>query len=300
LVVDRGGVLEFRRESLREQLHYGVPIAISVGVLRVNRWVDRYVIGFLMPFDAVGVYTNCSRELPVVRTIPHGATTGLIPQLTRLYTAGDHAGFVALWESLMAKVAMLAFPAFALTFVAAPDLVALLFTEDYLSGVGIFRLYLLVLPLRLCIYGGILRAMGDTRTFVRVITLALVTNLVLNYPLYLVMGWYGPAVATVLSEVLTIVLLTGKAATTLSVSALDIFPWRRLARTGLVACVCALPAFFVLQLPIARALRLLIATPAYLAVYVAVALLSRVMTRSDLTYLWSLVGGGEGSSGARA
>lgn len=275
---------------LRAQLAYGLPQAGSVGVQRFNRWVDKYTVGLLMPFDAVGVYTNCSRELPVVRDIPNGATTGMIPELTRRYTRGDTEGFLSLWRGLMTKVSLIAFPAFAFTFTAAGELIELLFTAEYLGGLWLMRIYLLVLPLRLCIYGGVLRAMGDTKTFLRSIAVATGVNLVLNYPLFLLWGWYGPAIATLVSELLTIALLVGKSAEYLQVTVLRVFPLAPLARTAVAAALPCIPCVWAVHTDLPAAMRLLLAAACYLLTFLICSRALRVLGASDFRYLGSLVG----------
>ncbi len=292
LMVERHLPLRVDWRQLKAQLSYGWPQAASVGVQRFNRWIDKYTIGLLMPFDAVGVYTNCSRELPVVRNIPNGATTGIIPELSKRHSEGDSEGFLALWRALMVKVSLFAFPAFAFTFTMAPALIEVLFTKEYLSGVGLFRLYLLVLPLRLCIYGGILRAMGDTRTLLRSIIVATVLNLVLNYPLFLLMGWNGPALATVISEVVTIVLLVGKSAQYLGTKVLNVFPWAELGRAALATLFATVPCWAVTLLQLPAVLSLVLAAVVFLPSFVLIGRQLGVISRRDYQYLVSLLGRG--------
>ena len=289
LALDRDLPLKPDWSKLGDQLSYGLPQAASVGVQRFNRWVDKYTVGLLMPFDQVGVYTNCSRELPVIRNIPNGATTGLIPELSKLHSRGDTKTFLSLWQGLMVKVALFAFPAFASTFTLASALVEVLFTKEYLSGVGLFRVYLLVLPLRLCIYGGILRAMGDTRTFLKTVAITTALNLALNYPLFLVMGWYGPAVATVVSEVLAIALLVHKSSKYLATSTIAVFPWGALAKTALATTLATLPCWGVSQLELPALLRLFLGALTFLPSYVVLGWWYGVISRDDIRYLSSLL-----------
>jgi O-antigen/teichoic acid export membrane protein len=288
LMVERGGPLRVVGSTLRKQLSYGMPFAVSLGVGKINRWLDKYMVGILMPMNAVAVYSACSRELPVVSDVPHGSTTALIPTLTRCHAADDKDRFVDIWRALMSKTALLMFPIFSVSFVLAPEIVAVLFTEEYLDGTGIFRLYLLLMPMRLCIYGGILRALGDTQMFMKVMLAVTLLNVVGNIVLFQLLGWVGPAVSSVLAHALTVILLLRYAARLLERSPWSIFPWSWLFRVAVVAGLSAVPVYFISLLEFSAILRLGMGLGAYLAAYLFLGAVSGILRRSDLHYLMTL------------
>ena len=288
LVVDRQGSLSVNGAYLKKQLSYGMPFAVSLGVGKINRWLDKYMVGILMPMNAVAVYSACSRELPVVSDVPHGSTTALIPTLTLCHAAEDKSRFVEIWQALMSKTALLMFPIFSVCFVLAPEIVVVLFTEKYLDGTGIFRLYLLLMPLRLCIYGGILRALGDTKMFMKVMIGVTLLNVVGNVLFFHWIGWTGPALSSVLTHALTVILLLRYAAHLLGRSPWSIFPWSRLVPVAVLSGLSAVPVIFLSTLELSALARLGLGLSSYLVVYVILGMIGGVLKRSDLTYLYSL------------
>jgi O-antigen/teichoic acid export membrane protein len=288
VAVDRSGPMSVVGSYLKKQLSYGMPFAVSLGVGKINRWLDKYMVGILMPMNAVAVYSACSRELPVVSDVPHGSTTALIPTLTLCHAANDKNRFVEIWQELMSKTALLMFPLFSVCFALAPEIVAVLFTEAYLDGTGIFRLYLLLMPLRLCIYGGILRALGDTKMFMKIMIGVTFLNVIGNVVLFQLIGWGGPALSSVLTHALTVILLLRYAARLLERSAWSVFPWARLCRVAVVSGLSVIPVVFLSFMEVSALARLGVGLSTYLFVYLLLGLVSGVLKRSDLTYLYSL------------
>ena len=81
----------------------------------------------------------------------------------------------------------------------APQIMTVLYSEKYLPGTNVFRIYSLVLLFRTTYYGMVLNALGKTRTILRASIATMVSNLVLDYVLYKLLGLMGPAIATLLS-----------------------------------------------------------------------------------------------------
>ena len=285
LVIERGTELRLVGANIRKQLSYGMPFAVSLGVGKINRWLDKYIVGILMPMNAVAVYGVCSRELPVVSDVPHGSTTALIPILTRCHAAGDKQRFVEIWQALMSKTALLMFPIFAVSFVMAPEMITVLCTDAYLDGTNIFRMYLLLMPLRLCIYGGILRALGDTKYFMKVMLTVTALNVVGNFALFEWIGWTGPALSSVLTHALTVILLIGYAGKLLNRSAFTIFPWLWLLRVAALAGLSTIPLFFLPLDDQGAGLRLGVGLAVYVLGYLGLGLLSKTLRGGDLRYL---------------
>ena len=185
----------------------------------------------------------------------------------------------------MSKTALLMFPIFALSYVLAPEIVTVLFTEAYLDGTDIFRMYLLLMPLRLCIYGGILRALGDTQYFMKVMLGVTALNVVGNFALFQWIGWTGPALSSVLTHALTVILLIRYAGRLLGRPSLSLFPWMWLLRVAIVAGLSVIPLFFIPLDASSAGVRLGIGLGVYVFGYLALGLLSRTLRMDDLRYL---------------
>ena len=206
---------------------FSIPIGLAglVGTLTLE--CDKLVIGKLMDTETLAIYTNAARELPFT-IIASSLTAVLLPQLARRLKDKRAKEAIELWKTTV-ELSYIIISFFVTTLIVyAPQIMTILYSEKYIPGVGIFRVYSAVLLLRVTYFGMILNASGRTKFILYSSIITLLVNIVLDILLYQIMGILGPAVATFLS------IFTAQMAQLLSTSRLigiplsAIFPWRRL------------------------------------------------------------------------
>jgi O-antigen/teichoic acid export membrane protein len=289
--IERGGLSGDAREgwSIRELFSYGAPLSASLIVGKLNVQIDKYMILYLLTPAAFAVFTVGAVELPLVSSLAYSVTTALVPTLVKAHQAGDTARFVALWHGSMTKVAAIMMPLFVFFMIFAEPTMRVFFSSSYEGAALPFRVYLCLLPLRLCGYGAVVRAVGETKPVLLAAGAGLVTNLVLNYPLYTLFGMAGPAMASVLAQCVAIGILLWCIKQRLNVR--EIFPVRPVTKALVIAAVSAAPAWATHGLVDEDSLRLLVGVLCYLPTYLALSLWSGVVTRGDLRYVKELVTG---------
>jgi O-antigen/teichoic acid export membrane protein len=80
----------------------------------------------------------------------------------------------------------------------APDLLVVVFGQTYLESTPIFRVYLLMLPIRIVYFSIIYQAYGKSMLILGRSLLALFLNVILSVPLALWIGPIGAALSTVI------------------------------------------------------------------------------------------------------
>ena len=81
--------------------------------------------------------------------------------------------------------------------VTAPDVMAILYGEAYRESHKVFRIYLLLLPIRIVIFGAVFQAAGRTDLLLKRAIIALVANVVLSVIFARLFGYVYIATATV-------------------------------------------------------------------------------------------------------
>lgn len=276
---------EIRRQwTIGSLFGYGVPLSITQIVGKLNVQLDKYMIAALMSAEAFAVYSAGAVELPLVPGIAYAATVALIPVLVRAGQRGDTAEFIGWWHGSMVKVAALMMPTAALLFVLAEPAVSVLFSAEYAEAAVPFRVYLGLLPLRLCAYGAVLRALGSTRPVMIASVVGLVVNAALNYPLFLAFGLTGPAWASLAAQVVQIAMLLAVIRRHLGLGWGGVFPWWPVLRAAAVAVAAAPVLWLVVPWLDGDGLRLAVGTPVYALAYVLLARVTGVLTADDLRY----------------
>jgi O-antigen/teichoic acid export membrane protein len=237
--------LSLDRKLVGNILKFSIPIGLATMVGRLSIELDKIVIGRFFTTEELAIYTNAARELPVA-IISSALTAVLMPHLVRLLKENKNKSAVELWaHSIILSYILISLVAFGvLTY--APEVMTLLYSSKYISGSSVFRIYALVLLLRVTYFGMILNSKGKTKFIFYSSLLSLILNLVLNYSFYKLFGFIGPAIATLLS--IAIVQFAQLIATSkiVNITIKSIFPWKELAKITLINVVFSI-AFFNLK-----------------------------------------------------
>ncbi len=226
-------------------LKFAIPMALASLVSSINTEMDKLIVGGLVDTDTFAIYTNAAKELPIY-IFSTSISSVVMPFVVRKVTTNDYQGTANLWKkSIVLSFYIISFCVSAL-FVFAPQVISLLYSDKYLPGVWIFRIYSLVLLFRVTYYGMVLNALGKTKTILKASIATMMINLVLDLLLYKLFGLIGPAIATLVSVAVMNVyqlLLTCKH---IGVCFTDIYPIRTMLSILFINIILG-GIFFVLQ-----------------------------------------------------
>lgn len=232
------------RPSLNKQLiravfAFSMPLGLATVVGTLNIEIDKLLIGFLMDTEQMAIYTNASKELPV-SFVAASITAVLLPQLTRMLKKERNRDALALWANATELSYMLICLIVAGVFTYAEDVMTFLYSEKYLPGLPVFRIYTLVLLLRCTYFGIILNAKGKTKEIFYAGVASLALNTVLNPLMYGIIGMTGPALATFISMFVVLLWQLFQTAKYTGVTLEQVFPFKRLGLITLVNVAFAL------------------------------------------------------------
>jgi O-antigen/teichoic acid export membrane protein len=239
------------------------------------------VSSFYQPAE-FAIYAVGAVEIPVVTVIGSAVSSVLIPRFSSHFVAGEGAQIAPIWRESIRKTALLVMPIFAFLMVFAEPFIVLFYGANYAESVGIFRVYLLLLPLRVASYGMVLQAIGRTRPILRGSLYYLLGNAGLNLALVGPLGLVGPAWATVIATFLLAGYLLVHVSRELAAPITTLLPWRSIARVLLVALLAGGVCLPILLWDSPDIVRLLTAAPMYFVVFGAIALASKTLTSDDL------------------
>ena len=239
--------VSFDWSLIKKIFAFSIPMGLSAIVGTISVEVDKLMIGRFFDTEQLAIYTNAGKELPLT-IIATSITAVLLPQMVRKMKAGKNEDAVSLWRNCTEMSYI--FIAFFVTalIVFAPQVISVLYSDKYLPGVAVFRIYSAVLLLRVTYFGIALNAMGKTRLIFYCAVGTMLLNVALNYLFYLALGFIGPAIATFISicviQLLQLI-LTSKAT---NVPFSRIFPWKQLLLHSLVNLAWGVPCYAVLHI----------------------------------------------------
>lgn len=194
--------IKFEWTLTKQIFDYSLPIGISSIIGTISLYLDKLIIGRLMSIEHVALYSIAGKELPIA-IITSSLTAVLLPRFISLFDNGKEKIALDVWKkSITISFALMAFFATSM-FVFAPHVVVLLYSDKYLPAVGIFRIYSILLLIRCTYFGMGMTAAGKTKYIMHISSFSLVINIVLNLVLFYLVGFAGPAVATVIATILS-------------------------------------------------------------------------------------------------
>jgi len=245
-------------QGMGELLRCAWVIGLGDAIGGLSRSVDRLVVLGLFAVDTFGLYHVGAIEVPVSMLLS-AVITVLIPEVSQRHQAGDLEGVAELWRRAIGRLALIVFPVFFFLFAFAGSVIAVYLPAHLGASEWVFRIFLLVLPLRCAVYNPVLVGLGRASWAAWGAAVDLTLNLILSVGLALwlqslVPAWafLGPAGATVLATYVQVSVLMCAISRELRRPLSRLLPWGRLMRLC-GGCLVAVLVSRVAAAPVAGA-----------------------------------------------
>ena len=225
----------------RALLAYGLPLALTGLAGRLAWQFDRLVVSRDFSAAVFAVYAVGAVELPITAIIQQSINAVLVPALSERNAAGDVGGMVALWRRSIVRSSLVLLPAFVFFMLTAGETIRLLFGSAFADSTSVFRIYLLLVPIRVATYGIITQAIGRTTINLVGSILLLVLNAIFVLALVGPLGLNGPALGTVLATMGLAVYYLVRLRSVLGIGLRALFPWAPLAANLGLSALAGIP-----------------------------------------------------------
>lgn len=209
-------------------LKFCIPMGLFVLTNSLSRDIDKFCIGRLGGTEELAIYTNCSVILPV-DIISTAFLTVIIPVMTRYIASGDYARGSDLF-SYYIQIGYLTTATFSVAIITlSSEVILFLYGEQYLAGKTVFLLYMVVTIFRFANLSLVLSAKGETSRLMGISIVGLIANTFMNIAFYRLMGFVGPAVATVVITGTTVLIMLKRSIEILHTNWNKVFNFKKLA-----------------------------------------------------------------------
>lgn len=224
--------------GVKNILAYSVPLGIGSAIAYLNINLDKVIVARFVNPSEFAVYVNGAFEVPLIGMLTGAASAIILPDMIRSIKAGNGPEALGLWKRAAVKSAALLFPITAILWVMAPEIMVFLFGAAYESSAEIFRVYILLVPIRIGFFGVIYQACGKSKLLMRRSLLAVTLNLITTIPLTMLLGPVGAALSTVLvSWVIMVPYNAIETSRLIKVKTRDLFAWKDLSKITLSSLV---------------------------------------------------------------
>lgn len=228
-------------------LVYGLPMGVFAVTNILTRDIDKLIIGRMADTETLAIYTNCSKVLPF-DIIAVSFSTVLIPYIMKYITSKQKNSALILFRNYL-KVGYYSVWILGVSvLITSKQAIGFLYTDDYVIGNTIFLLYILDSMIRFASMHLILTASGKSKELMVYSLLSLLINVALNIVLYKWIGMIGPAVATLITAFVYVLLVLNKTKQILGAKWLELFDIKDTIRFLILLLATGLIVYFVNKL----------------------------------------------------
>ncbi|MFA6062370.1 MAG: oligosaccharide flippase family protein [Gallionella sp.] len=193
------GDSQLRWHEIKNIISYSLPLALATMLGSIALQLDKFIVSAMCsPADFV-IYTYGAVEIPLVGIITGAISAVILADMVAHCKNGDRVLALILFKKGAVRSALILFPVMAFLMLYADEFITILYTEKFHESVGIFRIYLLTLLIRVVMYGVALMALGKTRVVLWRSVGDLLINMIVTYVFVYFYGPYGAAWATVVT-----------------------------------------------------------------------------------------------------
>ncbi len=230
---------------LKAQLVYALPILISSITGMISRQVDRYLVTLFFSPGQFAVYAIGSKEIPMIAVITGSASAVLFPVFSKFWSLEMRGKFVEVWRNSISKTGLFLLPMMVFLLFAAKDFMGFFFGEKYVVSAGIFRIFLLLLPMRLAFYSQALFALGKQKLYMYTAIVEMFMSGVASYFMMRAYGLEGAAIGKVIVSYLQVIFLVAALVTLLKTNLREFFPWVKIFKILFISVFGLVPLFFL-------------------------------------------------------
>jgi O-antigen/teichoic acid export membrane protein len=233
--------------KFQNQIKFAFPSGISniVGIL--NQETDKIMIATYFSVKEFARYANGAFEIPFISTVASSVTSVLLPEFANKHERGDFESLIKLWHEAIRKVAIFFIPIIILLIIYSTEFITIIFSKKYSDSSIIFRIYLLAMLPKVTWYGPILVAMGYNKEQFIAASIALISNVTLNYVFINLIGFIGPAIATVFSTYIITFYYIYRIKMVTKIKLINTFPWGDIIKMIIISLI-----FGMLTVPVAN------------------------------------------------
>jgi O-antigen/teichoic acid export membrane protein len=226
--------------TLQQILSFSVPLGLTDMISMLVNRLDTLLVVAVLSTQAVAEYQVGAFQLPFLTTIAYSVGSVYTPLFRELFANGRPQEAVQIWRQSAEKVSLLVVPVSLVFFVAAEEVISLLFTSSYLAAVPVFRCYLVLTMTRVTAFGNLLVAAGKPRWVMHAAAITLLAHFSVSVPLLAWLGFIGPALGTAWSVIPMFIAYCAYIARAAGVPFAATFSWKHYLQ---VLSLAALPAW---------------------------------------------------------
>ena len=276
---------------VREQLLYSMPTALVTLSAIIGSTLNRGMLASSFTPAQYAIYSVGALEIPLDVIFQASVANVLRASLPPLVRDGNLAEVVRLMRESVRKLSTIVLPSFVFLLAHSLEFVTLLFTSRYAESVYVFRIYLWLVPLHMLVLSPIPQVFGKPKLNFYIVFVMTGVLVVLGFVLLKTVGFYGPALASVITQYIQVIVYFVYVCRLTHASVAQLMPGMHFVRVLLAALAGLVASYLLAYVGWGSALvRLVVEGIGFSLVFFAAALPLKVFSAQDLALMrrWAL------------
>lgn len=240
--ISGGYSFKFDFKIIKDVLSYCIPLGIAAIVSTLNIELDKIVVSGAFDTETLAIYTNAAKELPL-NMLTVSILTVVLPKMVFFINNKKTDEAITLWGVSINMSAIIICFASAVLVVFAEPIMTILYSEKYLVGIDIFRIYSITSLVKITSWGIVLNSTRNTKALLNISISTLICNIILNYLFLWLIGINGMAIATLISEFTGIILKLYSTSKIVNRKIWQLIPYKKLSMILICNIVFAVVVF---------------------------------------------------------
>ncbi|HJW56713.1 MAG TPA: oligosaccharide flippase family protein [Burkholderiaceae bacterium] len=280
------GFAGWKKQSfVSEQMAYSIPVALVTLSSLIGSTLNRGMLAATFTPAHYAIYAVGALEIPLDVIFQASVANVLRARLPSLVQEGNLEEIARIMREAVRKLSMIVIPSFVFLLGHSHEFITLLFTSHYEESVHVFRIYLWLIPLHMLVLSPIPQAFGKPKFNLYIVVTMNVLLLVLGYILLKFVGFYGPALAAVITQYIQSAVFFFIVRRLTKASLHQLLSIQHMLRVTAAALISLAASYFIGQFMSAGLIHLAFSGVAFSIVFFMVAALLRVFSDDDINLL---------------
>ena len=258
--------------SMLKIIKFAIPLGLAsvFGTLAIQ--LAGIIVSFLTTPEEYAIYANGAKEVPFISIITGSISVIILSEMAKKIKNDEFKDALELFRKAAILSASFLFPIMVFLMVFSESFIEILYSNKYEESIIPFRIYLLVIPIRIAYYGSAFIALGKTKAILYRSLVDLALTAILCYLFVHLLGAYGAALGLVLTLYLwTVPYNLNVLSKSFECSSTYMLPFERLLRIAIIAIISAVIPCIVIFLNLTSILEFLIGFSIYSVIYTILA-----------------------------
>lgn len=270
--------------SMWEMAKFALPLGLAsiFGTLAIQ--LAGIIVSFLTSPEEYAIYANGAREVPFISIVTGSISVVILADMAKKIKEGELRTALELFRKAATISASFLFPIMIFLMIFSESFINILYSSKYTESVLPFRIYLLIIPIRIAYYGSAFIALGRTKAILYRSMADLSLTALFCYLFVLWLGAYGAALGLVFTMFLwTVPYNLYSLSKSFKCSATYMLPFSTLFRIFIISILSAIIPAVLLFFNLNPIFEFLIGIFIYMIIYIILAFKYLVEFR-DTTY----------------